>query len=192
MQNDDKIVVAGSSGNSPDNNFSVARFDKNGNLDNSFGIGGKVITLIGSSRSGIEDIAIQQNDNKIVATGYSFNGDLFQFTTVRYNQNGSLDNSFGNNGIVITPVNNFSSEPNSVVIQNDGKILVGGYITTTKFENGDRDYAIVRYNSDGSLDNSFGVNGIVTSSSTSDRITKKLGNTNRWKNNCRKFYFTFK
>ena len=173
LQNDGKVVVAGFSGNNFDYNFALARFTKDGILDNTFGINGKEIIPIGTKESRIISIALQ-NDGKIVATGYSFNGDPFQFTTVRYNQNGTLDKSFGTDGITVTPVNEFSSLANSMVIQNDGKILVGGYILTTKFENGDKDFATVRYNSDGSLDNTFGVNGIVTSSSTSEELLRNL------------------
>ncbi len=171
IQNDGRIVVAGLLANKSKFNFVVARYNMNGNLDNTFGINGKVILPIGNSGSGAYSVAIQ-NDDKIVASGYSYTGDYSYFTTVRFNPDGNLDQSFGTNGIVITAVTNFSSFIRSVIIQNDGKILVGGGSANDMFGN-DRDFALVRYNSDGSLDNSFGSNGKITIpiSSKTDYIT---------------------
>ena len=160
IQNDGRIVVAGLLANKTKFNLIVARYTMNGNLDNTFGINGRVILPIGSSGSGAYSVAIQ-NDAKIVVGGYSYNGDNNYFTSVRFNPDGNLDKSFGTNGIVITPVTNFSSFIRSVIIQNDGKILVGGGAVNDMNGN-DIDFALVRYNSDGSLDNSFGSNGKIT------------------------------
>ncbi|GIV26826.1 MAG: hypothetical protein KatS3mg027_0640 [Bacteroidia bacterium] len=123
-----------------------------GTLDSTFGIGGKVITSIGTTSATAHSIAIQ-NDGKIVVAGESLNGSNMDFALVRYNTDGSLDNTFGNNGIVITDINNSWNSAYSIAIQNDGKILVTG----------DSDYgvALMRYNTDGSLDTTFGTNGKV-------------------------------
>ncbi|WP_298427030.1 T9SS type A sorting domain-containing protein [uncultured Kordia sp.] len=128
-----------------------------GSLDVDFGDNGKVITSINGNEKGY-GIAMQ-SDAKIVIAGYS-NDPTFgeNFICIRYNTDGSLDTSFGNGGIVSTDVQLGSDDrAKSVVIQNDGKIILAGHS-----DNGsDRDAAIVRYNTDGSLDTSFGNGGIV-------------------------------
>src|SRR5262245_278378 len=113
-----------------------------GDLDPSFGNGGVVTTTIGSNANG--RAMVLQNDGKIIMTGYSENG---RSTLARYNSNGSLDNTFGNSGIVTGAINTGAID---AVLQSDGKIVLVGY-------NG-----LARYNSDGSLDSDFGGSGIIT------------------------------
>jgi uncharacterized delta-60 repeat protein len=134
-------------------------------LDNSFGTNGKVTTSFGVNESAMSSLAIQ-SDNKIIACGSSYNGSTNQIVLSRYLTNGSLDNTFGNNGKVITPIGTgLENENNSVAILNNGKILVaGGTGNTTS----GIDFGIVRYNSNGTLDTSFGTNGIVISDFNSE------------------------
>ncbi len=101
-----------------------------------------------------------QTDGKIVAAGYSLNGIKSDFAIVRYNINGSVDNWFGTNGIVTTRVGNVNDYAQSVALQSDGKIVAAGYAYTETTPV----FALVRYNTNGSLDNAFGTNGILTSS----------------------------
>ena len=121
----------------------------------------------------IRSVAIQEDD-KIVVAGSRFSdssgGDL-DFAVARLNQDGSLDTSFGDNGIVITPLEGQQSysydTANSVAIQLDGKIVVAGTMASCPFGNpgcADR-IAVVRYNNNGSLDSSFSSDGIVIVSS---------------------------
>jgi uncharacterized delta-60 repeat protein len=140
---------------------------KAGELDRSFGIGGKAITSISSGQDYIAGIKLQ-SDGKIVAAGYSDNGTDNDFAVVRYNSDGSLDSSFGTGGKVTTAVGSGLDEANGVVLQSDGKIVVVGY----SYNGTDNDFAVVRYNSDGSLDSSFGTGGKVTTAvgSGSDQI----------------------
>src|SRR6185503_12297785 len=103
---DGKIIATGSSNSSStDYAFSLARLNADGSFDNSFGSGGKVVTSIGISASEIFAVAIQSN-GKIIAAGYSTQDfDLgTDLTLVRYNADGTLDNSFGTGGIVITDI----------------------------------------------------------------------------------------
>lgn len=72
---------------------------------------------------------------------------------------GTLDASFGNGGIVITDFDSQIDEANAIAIQSDGKILVAG---VAKITGNNNDFAIVRYNTDGTLDSSFGSNGKTT------------------------------
>src|SRR5215204_6572272 len=129
-----------------------------GELDLTFGIGGKVITQVGLSGR-IESIALQA-DGKIIAAGRAFfNQETFEdFAVARYNTNGSLDPTFGVGGVAATPVTNDYDRGNSVALQADGKIVVAG--STWGGPLG-LNIAIVRYNSDGSLDTTFDGDGIV-------------------------------
>ncbi len=157
IQNDGKIVIGGYSGSNNQNYFALIRYNSNGSLDNSFNTNGIVVTAVGTESDVINSLAIQ-SDGKIVTAGFSEIGYyLYAFGLARYDTNGSLDNTFGTNGIVTTAIEQ-SSEANSVTIQSDGKIVVAGYSG-----DGNRDdFALARYNTSGSLDNTFGTNGITT------------------------------
>ena len=157
IQSDGKIIAAGSFWNEGRYDFALSRYNPNGSLDTSFGIGGKVTTAIGSTYNHAHSIAIQSN-GKIVATGYSYDEGTLDFALARYNVDGSLDTSFGIGGKVITVIGSASDYALSVAIQGDGKIVAVGH----SYNEGRSDFALVRYNVDGSLDTSFGIGGKVT------------------------------
>jgi uncharacterized delta-60 repeat protein len=157
IQNDGKIVVAGYSNNGSDYDFAIVRYNADGSLDNTFDSDGKVTTAIGSSDDYGKSVAIQ-SDGKIVVAGDSYNGSNYDFALVRYNTDGSLDNTFDSDGKVTTPIGSGNDEGYSLAIQSDGKIVVSGYVTIGSYT----DFAVVRYNTDGSLDNTFDNDGIVT------------------------------
>ena len=156
IQSDGKIVLAGAGDNTGNDDFALYRYNTDGSLDSSFGTGGKVFTAVGSGNDFAESVAIQ-SDGKIVVAGYSYNGSNDDFALVRYNTDGSLDTSFDSDGKVTTDVGSGSDVANSVAIQSDGKIVAAGY----SFGNSG-DFALVRYNTDGSLDTSFDSDGKVT------------------------------
>jgi uncharacterized delta-60 repeat protein len=161
IQSDGNILAAGYCDTGSDNDdFTIIRYNPNGSLDNTFGTNGIVITYLGGSGDVARSLATQ-SDGKIVAAGFSSNGSNVDFVIVRYNSNGSLDNTFGTSGIVVTPIGPSDDVANSIAIQSDGKITAAGY---SDDGSDDYDFAIVRYNSNGSLDNTFGTNGIVTTS----------------------------
>jgi uncharacterized delta-60 repeat protein len=174
IQSDGKIVAAGSSNNGSNDDFTLVRYNTNGNLDTSgtpgigFGTTGIVTTPIGSGNAVANALGIQ-SDGKIVAAGYSLlSGTENVFTLVRYNTNGSLDAGFGIGGIVTTPIGSGSvnDQADALGIQSDGKIVVTGYsYNGTKYN-----FALVRYNTNGSLDAGFGIGGIVTTSIGSGSI----------------------
>jgi uncharacterized delta-60 repeat protein len=93
-----------------------------------------------------------QADGKILAFGSIYPGD--PFLLVRFNPDGSLDQSFGESGAVITDFPGYSNSPSQVLLQPDGKIVVVG----TSFGE-DSTASLVRYTPEGSLDTSFGVEG---------------------------------
>ncbi len=159
IQPDGKIVVAGTyyGGDFDPTQFAVFRFNSNGTPDNSFGTNGMVFTIVGEDGLAFAHSMLIQPDGKIVVGGQAQqNGE--NFGIVRYNSNGTLDASFGSNGIVITPVGSGISNAvgNGVTIQPDGKILQSGFYLTSQKEYA---FAVLRYNTNGSLDNSFAGNG---------------------------------
>ncbi len=155
LQPDGKIVAAGQMWNGSNSDFALARYNTDGSLDWSFGNLGKVITPVGTGNDRIESVILQP-DGKLLAAGRSAVGQGDDFSVVRYNANGTLDTSFGTGGKVITPIGSADSA-NSIVLQNDGKIVAAGHAGMASV-----DFAMVRYNTDGTLDESFGLGGIVT------------------------------
>ncbi|HKR05093.1 MAG TPA: T9SS type A sorting domain-containing protein [Bacteroidia bacterium] len=157
LQPDGKIVVGGYSDMGLNNDFAILRYKSDGSLDSTFGTNGFVTTPVGSYGDNANSIALQP-DGKIVAGGFSDSTTGNYFAVVRYYNDGSIDTAFGSGGKVVTHIGLTDDQCNSIVIQSDGKILAGGYS-----DNGsDYDFALIRYNPDGSPDASFGTNGIVT------------------------------
>ena len=123
-----------------------------GDLDTSFGSGGKVVTSIGSGDDRAHAM-VMQGDGKLVVAGYSYNGSNNDFCVVRYNEDGTLDTDFGTGGKVLTDFGGTNDEANGVAVQTDGRIVVvGGALSgsTSKV------FALARYHPDGTLDTSFG------------------------------------
>ncbi len=153
IQSDGKIVVAGSSPYSVD----LVRYNSDGSLDNTFDTDGIVTTNIGTNGQ-LLAVAIQ-TDGKIVAGGYADNGSDYDFVLVRYNTNGSIDNTFDTDGIAT--VDFFGGRDDyatAMLIQPDGKIIISG----TSHANPSEDFTLARFNSNGSLDNSFDTDGKVS------------------------------
>jgi uncharacterized delta-60 repeat protein len=156
IQSDGKILLGGSCDNGIDYDFCIARFDSNGTLDTSFGTSGKVIQPIGSSHDYGYTLAIQ-SDGKILLGGHCTNGSNWDFCIARFNSDGTLDTSFGSSGKVIQPIGSSNDYGYSLAIQSDGKILLGGYCDGGS----NSDFCIARFNSNGTLDTSFGSIGKV-------------------------------
>jgi uncharacterized delta-60 repeat protein len=138
-------------------NFALLRLSSGGILDATFGTNGKLTTnLSASNLSSISAMAVDSSD-RILAVGTTFSFETSNdFATARYLPNGALDTSFNVNGIRI---DDFGSQDGakSVKVQANGKILLsGGTYNPSRFKN---DSTIMRYESDGSLDASFGANG---------------------------------
>jgi len=168
---DGKIVAAGYYNNGVDlYDFALARYNSNGALDDTFGISGVVTTTIGSFYDQIHALALQA-DGKIIVGGYTSNGSNSDFCLARYNANGALDASFGANGITTTAIGSSDSQIDALALQSDGRILAAGYS-----HNGSNvEFCLARYNADGSLDDTFGVGGIViTDNSDSEQCLALL------------------
>ncbi len=167
-QADGKIVVVGAMFNTTafdGATFAVARFDPNGALDGSFGVGGVVTTPVGMPTTCCDildtlanAVAIQA-DGKILVAGHAlvdFGPDI-DAALVRYNPDGSLDSTFGTAGVVLEPA--FDSFED-VAVLSDGRILAAAagltYVTHAGVG------ALACYDSTGVLDATFGVGGLVS------------------------------
>ncbi len=156
VQPDGRVLVAGSSSNNSNLDFALVRYKPDGSLDNSFHFNGQVVTVVG----GDDDVALGvalQDDDKILACGYTFNGKDRDLALLRFTTNGSLDPDFGESGIVVLPVGSGNDVAAAVAIQPDGTILVAGTVE----EDEDKAGALVRFLSNGSLDLSFGHAGVI-------------------------------
>jgi uncharacterized delta-60 repeat protein len=156
---DGKIIAAGASEQAGSQwDFAMARYNVNGSLDTSFGSGGIVLTnLGGGNNTAIDGIALQPNGQILVAGGTGTG--TGEFTVARYNANGTLDTSFGGTGVVIVPplAGGNGENANSVAVQSDGKIVAAGFMGMAGYA----DWVITRFNTDGSLDSTFGSGGTV-------------------------------
>ena len=154
LEPDGRIVVAGMTATTevPTERVALVRYMSDGSLDSSFGNEGVTTTPIGTIRSRATAVAIQP-DGRIIIAGYAYNGGSSSvFLLVRYQPDGSLDNTFGDNGILLDDVGPMGDRANGMVLQPDGRIVVTGQAGS--------DFAVVRYNTDGSRDSSFGIDGM--------------------------------
>jgi uncharacterized delta-60 repeat protein len=160
IQSGGKIVLSGYTCDSSEENcnFAVARFNANGTLDTTFSADGKVTTEFGGEDYGL-GVVVQSNGKIVVAGRNWISSDDSRLALVRYNTNGSLDTTFSGDGKVLTnPTPGVPDSMRGLAIQTDGKIVVVG----EKGNDGSRDFILARYNSNGSLDNTFSGNGWLT------------------------------
>lgn len=155
LQPDGKIIAIGEAYGGSNFDYGVARFNSDGSLDTSFGLGGKTNIPVGVANDFGND-AILQPDGKIIVIGSSKNntGNDF-FSMLRLNTDGSIDTTFGTSGKVMYRINTSECVANALTLQIDGKIIVTG--------NSDGDFAVLRYNTNGTLDATFaGIGHVVT------------------------------
>ncbi|HVX28072.1 MAG TPA: T9SS type A sorting domain-containing protein [Parafilimonas sp.] len=153
LQPDGKIIAAGYSHNTTTNDdYMLVRFKPNGKIDSSFGTNGVTFTDFG----GYDDangVALQ-SDGKIVVVGYTHDQDFIsKIVIARYSDKGILDKTFGTNGSVILDFNTNYATGNAVTIQSDDKILIAAFVAYNE------NFTVLRFNKDGSRDNTFGKNG---------------------------------
>jgi uncharacterized delta-60 repeat protein len=158
-----RIVVAGFVYNPfGGSDFALARYLPDGALDTSFGTGGQELFAINAGGTN-KAFAVRSDQNgKIVIAGYtalpqSNAGE--DIAVLRFNDDGSLDRTFNLTGWVTTDFFGRNDEAQALAIQSDGKIVVGG---SASYATAPSDFAVVRYNADGSLDATFGNAGKAT------------------------------
>jgi uncharacterized delta-60 repeat protein len=134
-----------------------------GTLDDTFGYYGGLSALTVAQPPFAYSAIATLSNRKVIVAGIAFNGVNDLLEVARYNVNGSLDTSFGSGGIVQTGFGELGAEDASLLIQPDGKIVAAVSIGPDPYL-GDQptSSAIVRYNSNGSLDTTFGKAGIVS------------------------------
>ncbi len=180
LQSDGKIIIVGeTNANATENGgvgpqtgvFTTMRYNTNGSLDTSFGPNKNGIVQTSFSGAGFIDgatgVAIQA-DGKIIVVGqtniYGNGGGVGYFGIIRYNPDGSPDTTFGTNGngTVTKNFSGFIDGANGVLIQPDGKILVAGGTNFGAAGGGSGNIVVLRYNSNGSLDDTFNGSGFTT------------------------------
>jgi uncharacterized delta-60 repeat protein len=154
IQPDGKIVLCGNAFNGVDFDFIIMRLNTDGSYDSNFGSNGVVAANIGGDDD-CRGVAVQQ-DGKIVAAGTAHINNA-DFVLVRYNSDGSPDFNFGFNGRVTTDFVGFADYGHAMLVQQDGKIVVAGVANY----DGRSDFALARYNTNGSLDSTFDGDGKV-------------------------------
>jgi uncharacterized delta-60 repeat protein len=155
VDSQDRVVVAGTSFNGSDFDFSVVRYTSAGVLDTSFSADGIVVTDIGSGDDYGYGVVVDSQDRVVVA-GQSDNSGDIDFAVVRYTSAGVLDATFGTGGKVTTAIGS-TDGGQGVVVDSQDRIVVAGY----SFNSGKSDFAVARYTSAGELDTSFSADGIV-------------------------------
>lgn len=157
LQADNKIVAAGQIITySP--LAAIARYNNDGTLDITFGDNGIITMPYIANAAGSSFNSVQiQADGRIVAAGSIVTNGSGKILLARFNTDGSLDNTFGTNGLVITQTAHMSVAK-SLIIQPDQSLVIGGFAQAS----GPAKFLVARYTPTGSLDNSFGSNGITT------------------------------
>lgn len=154
IQKNDKIILAGTAGQVNSSAVSLMRYNNDGTPDSTFGTGGKVISDLGYLFANATAVAAQNDDKIIVAVNTVDDGFNSGFIIARYNPDGTIDSTFGNNGVKTFSQDQFAFFGLSLTVQKDDKILIAGFTTA--------DLAVLRLNTDGSLDNTFSDDGIQT------------------------------
>ncbi len=167
VQQDDKILQTGGYYGDAFNGILLVRYEKDGRLDNKFGDSGFVLTKLSPYYGEMgQKVAALENGKTLVmvtmkyATTYVSGG----IGVLRYNSDGTLDSSFGENGLAVTFFSNGIDQPSvtsdNLVVQEDGKILIDGDYNPDR-EAAFSDLFVIRYTQEGKTDRSFGVNGIA-------------------------------
>jgi uncharacterized delta-60 repeat protein len=158
LQPDGRIVAVGTAGIDfgRDRSFALARFNADGSLDSSFGVGGRVTTGVGGAIGDANAVALQ-GDGRIVAAGFGHDAPGGEFALARYNRDGSLDGGFGSAGVVRTDFG-LAEIATDIAVGREERIVAGGFVSTAT---GD-DSALARYLADGALDPGFGLGGRVS------------------------------
>ena len=164
IQPDGKIVAVGSA-NDPATfyDFAAARYLSNGTIDTTFGVAGKVRTDFGDQNFDRARSAALQPDGRIVAAGFaiSHGGGVQNFGVLRYTANGVLDTTFSGDGKAQIDFGTCCQGATKVLLQSNGKIIaVGG----ANGESGEDDFFLARLKPNGSIDNTFGIGGKVSTS----------------------------
>jgi uncharacterized delta-60 repeat protein len=178
LDSNGKILMGGTCYNG-NYDFCLARFDSNGNLDTTFNNTGKVIQPMGQGNDYGIVLGIQST-GKILLAGYiidSGDGYKYKFAVARFETSGNLDTTFASSGKFIYALTSSTLQPiylTSMVVQNDDKILLGGFCDMDSTSGANDQFCMIRLDANGNFDNSFDGDGIRifdVPDSTYDAIT---------------------
>lgn len=167
IQQDGKIIVAGSSVVKNKDDVLVFRLTPNGTMDNTFGSGGAVLFSGAGDNFDYGNCVTLQADGKIVVSGAASDGRVFDCLLLRYNPDGTPDTTFGKDGVAVySSADGKNNYGYAHVIQKDGRIVITGF--TQKGESDD--VLLVRFSHTGQLDKTFGTAGVVTWNGTGNNM----------------------
>ena len=182
VQADGKILVAGyywnqspPPGQPSTDDIVVVRYNSNGSIDTTFGTNGVAIASVLKSGLAIHDrgyaLAVQSNGAIVVTGEYMQDSNVGDFVTVRFTSSGVMDTTFASTGYKITSLSSSQDVARDVAIQADGKIVVVGDKSST----GTISFGVVRYNTNGTADTTFGPSGIRTVNFASSSTNRAYG-----------------
>ncbi len=157
-----KILTTGIyfSTSSPNYNGFLVRYTEDGARDASFGVNGLVIVTYGTHNYASRCFDIRSNGKIVIGGVYTEDMNTFYYVLAQYNDDGTLDTSFGTNGFAVSDITftNPDDMSGDIILQDDGKIVMTG-----KYSDGSKlVFLVARFNSNGSIDTSFGTDGITT------------------------------
>ncbi|MGL2962545.1 T9SS type A sorting domain-containing protein [Flavobacterium sp. RSB2_4_14] len=154
----------------------IKGFSQAGTVDSSFATNGIVLTNYSPAIFIPDASVIQQDGNVVLMGGYEFvSSGIYRIGMSRHKTDGSIDTNFGTNGFVILNVNNFTFGE-SITLQPDGRIVVAGYIQTSATS---VNLLVIRFNTNGSLDTTFGNSGIVLVNNNMHAKSVKIQSDNK-------------
>lgn len=156
LQPDGRILLAGQARVDATDDFAVVRYLPNGNLDASFGTNGITLTDIGGGHDTGYALGLQP-DGRILVGGVGRVGTQNRFALVRYEADGTVDLTFGEEGIVTASPGMINDIAHSIAVQEDGRIVLAGRSPIA----GKWHFSLVRFNGDGTTDETFGEEGVV-------------------------------
>jgi uncharacterized delta-60 repeat protein len=167
LQADGKIVAVGTSADAtPNADFAIARLNADGSLDPTFGAGGTTLVSfdLGDNNDDTAGAVAMQADGKIVVAGWAVVGtNTYDFAVVRLLPDGTRDTTFNSTGRVTVafdiPGTNGADEADSIIVDDAGRIVVGGVAET---QPGSFGFALARLLPNGQLDHSFNADGRAT------------------------------
>lgn len=152
---DGRIVMGGTTHNDPDADFAMVALLPDGTLDPAFGSDGIKVISIGAGYDAATALAVQA-DGRIVQVGYSYVGNYPEIAAIRLLDDGTLDATFSDEGILRADIGPYHDKAYAIALQSDGKLVLAGSTYSVN-----EDFVVIRCNTDGSLDAGFGANGVV-------------------------------
>jgi len=149
-----KLIVVGTTHIPPygRGSFALARYNADGTLDTGFGGGDGLATGIDNNPATSADLA--PNGQIVAAGGWEY------FRVARFNSDGSVDTGFDGTGALFPGYEGTARLASAVQVQKNGQVVAAGYVNDEGTS--ETDFAVARFDTDGSLDASFGGDGMVT------------------------------